>query len=399
MPHAKSTIPLLTVAQALEAVLDGARPLGTEPVALDASLGRILAETIASDADMPPFDKSAMDGFAVAGTDDDGAYRVVAALPAGAPPFRRLEQGECVRIMTGAPVPQGTGRVVRFEYASESGGRMRITRAEEGRNICPQGEDIRQGADLLAPGRPITVPAVGILAATGHTRVQVYRRPRVAIIATGAEIVEPHVAPPPGSIRNSNAWQLAAHVRQCGGSPRYLGIAADTTEAIAAKLVQSFVESDVIVLSGGVSMGDFDLVPGVLAAHGVELCFQKLAVKPGHPTVFGRHNGHRVFGLPGNPVSTFVIFELLVRPLLDRLAGRTDQPPTVQGSLAGMVKGNPSQRTLFLPVAYDRAGRVTPVEYHGSAHLHAYCRANAVLRLDPGSPSLPEGTPVHVRPI
>ena len=240
---------------------------------------------------------------------------------------------------------------------------------------------------------------IGVLATVGCTNPLVACQPTVGVITTGDEIVEPGDTPSAVQIRNSNVHQLCAQVRRAGGLPTYYGIVRDTAEALDAVVKQAAKSSDVILLSGGVSMGDFDLVPGVLKQNGFDLLFEKVAVKPGKPTVFGVSDAAYCFGLPGNPVSTFVIFELLVRPFLEQLMGRDARPNSWPMQLAAPIHKRDTARDAWVPVAVTAPGSVQPIAYHGSAHLNALAKADGLVCVPRETRELAEGTIVDVRPI
>jgi len=376
------------------------RYTGSETVALDQALGRILAEDVASDMDMPPFDKSAMDGYACRRTDLKNELLVIEVIPAGQSPQKEIGSGECSKIMTGAAVPSGADCVVPVEITREtSDGRIEITDELSSDNICRQAEDIHRDDMVLEKGACIGPQHIGVLATVGCTNPLVARQAAVGVIATGDEIVEPGETPAPAQIRNSNGHQLCAQVRRAGGLPTYYGIVPDTTEALDAAIKQAAEDCDVILLSGGVSMGDFDLVPGILKKNGFNLLFEKIAVKPGKPTVFGVSNTAYCFGLPGNPVSTFVIFELLVRPFLEQLMGRAARPNSWPMQLAEPIRKRDTARDTWIPVAVTAPGFVQPIAYHGSAHLNALAKADGLVCVPRETRELAEGAIVDVRPV
>ena len=322
-----SAKPLTLFDEAMRTVRGRARFLGSERVNLDEAVDRILAEDIRSDIDMPPCDKSAMDGYACRRDDLAEILTVVETIRAGQVPTRSVGACECAQIMTGAGVPEGVDCVIPVELTEPAGeGMVRFTGNELRDNICRRAEDIREGDVLLRCGERITPQAVAVLATVGAVTPLAARRPRVAVMATGDELVEPDRKPAAAQIRNSNGHQLREQVAKAGAIADYLGIARDAEEDLDRMIRKAVATNDVILLSGGVSMGKFDLVPGVLEKHGFQLLFSKIAVKPGMPTVFGVRDDTFCFGLPGNPVSTFVIFELIVKPFLFKLMGHDYRP-------------------------------------------------------------------------
>jgi molybdopterin molybdotransferase len=319
----------LSVLEARDRILEKIRPLAIERVALAEALGRVLAERLTAPRDQPPWDSSAMDGFAAraadlvsASAESPARLAVVEEIPAGKLPAREIRSGEAARIMTGAPLPRGADTIVRIEDTEPAGvgGRVGIrVAAESGRDVRRAGEDLRAGATVLEPGQLIGAAEIGLIATIGRSFVDVPLRPVVAILATGDELVEPSERLEPQHIVNSNGHALAAMVREAGGIPRNLGIARDDRDDLRRKLGRA-LGADAIVTSAGVSVGDHDHVKEVLEELGTSMTFWKVAMKPGHPLAFGQLGERPVFGLPGNPVSSMVSFELFVRPALLRMA-------------------------------------------------------------------------------
>ena len=389
-----------TFDDALGIVMAQARLLGSERVDLGDAQGRILAEDVVSDIDMPPFDKSAMDGYACRREDLAGDLSVLETIAAGTVPQHRVGVGECSKIMTGAIVPEGADCVVQVELTEETGpGAVRITGESTRDNICRRAEDIRHGDMILPRGAKILPAHIGMLATVGCARPLVARQPAVGVLATGDELVEPAVTPGPSQIRNSNGPQLCAQVEQAGGRATYFGIIPDTEEALDAAVKQAAATCDVILMSGGVSMGDFDLVPDVLARNGVRFLVEKVAIKPGMPTMFGFSDEVFCFGLPGNPVSTFVIFELLTRPFLLGLMGHDYRPTVLPMRLTEDVSRRKADREAWVPVEIVAPGRVRAVEYHGSGHLNAMTRAFGLIRLPRGIKGVEADATIDVRQI
>lgn len=391
---------MITFSEALDIVLRSARPLGTEPVAVADALQRVLAENLVSDIDMPPFNKSAMDGYACRRADLGDPMAVVETIPAGVVPQHPVEPRQCAKIMTGAQVPDGADCVFMVEYSEElDGGRVRFNGKSTKDNICIQGEDVRTGDAVLAKGQLIAAQHIALLAAVGCAQPLVSCRPSVGIIATGSELVCPSDTPTAGKIRDTNSSQLAAQAATMGLQPTVFGIAEDTEETLSAMIAQAQEACDVLLLSGGVSMGDFDLVPGVLRERGFELRFDRVAVKPGKPTTFGIAPTCVCFGLPGNPVSTFAIFEVVVKPFLYKMMGHDYRPPVVEMPLGVAISRRKTGRTAWIPVRRTEAGVVVPVEYHGSAHSQSLCRADGLIAVPHDVAEIPEGETVRVRQI
>ena len=391
---------MLEFDDAFEIVMSSARLLGTEHVGIDQALNRVLAEDVLSDIDVPPFNKSAMDGFACRRADLANELTMIETIPAGYMPEKTIGQNQCAKIMTGAVVPEGADCVIMVEYTEKLSERtIRFTGRETSGNICFKAEDIKAGDVMIRRGTRIRPEHIAVLASVGCVQPLVARQPKVAIIATGNELVEPAVRPANSQIRNSNSYQVTAQLTEAGAIPHYYGIAADTEFAIDSILKEAMADSDVILLSGGVSMGDFDLVPKMLRENNIELIFEKVAIKPGKPTVFGVSDEVFCFGLPGNPVSTFVIFEILVKPFLCRMMAHEFKPFTIPMPLERTISRKRTERMSWVPVAFTDNGGVTPVEYHGSAHINALCGADGLIAVPAGVTEIKEGTCVDVRQI
>jgi molybdopterin molybdotransferase len=313
-------VAMLSIAEARELVLAAVKPLPSEDVALIEALGRVLAEEVRSDADLPPFDSSAMDGFAiVAGPAAD--LEIVGESRAGRPTDTPVGSGEAIRISTGAQVPAGSDAVVPIERVEVDGGRVRVPETRVGANVRRAGEDVPAGTAVMAAGRVLGAAEVGVLAALGHAVVRCGAVPRVAVLVTGDELVEPGEPLEPGQIRNSNSYALAAQATRAGARVVRREVVRDDRAATEAALEAALGEADVVIASGGVSVGPHDHVKPALAALGVEERFWRVALRPGKPTWFGERGGKLVFGLPGNPVSAMVTFHLFARPALRALAG------------------------------------------------------------------------------
>jgi molybdopterin molybdotransferase len=396
-----SNNPMIPFDDALRITLGQVRSTGTERVTLAEATGRILAEDVCADHDIPPFDKSAMDGFACRREDLDDHLRILETIAAGASPTMAVGPGECARIMTGAPVPDGADTVFKVEESElVTDDQVRFIGKETTSNIIPRAEDISAGDRMLSAGLRLRPDHIAILASAGIPTPLVGRRPRVGIIATGDELVEPDKTPGASQIRNSNSHQLVAQARAAGSTPKYFGIAKDTRDALETTFRRAAAESDVLLLSGGVSQGDFDFVPDVMRSEGVEILFDRVGIKPGKPSTFGVGPDLWVFGLPGNPVSTYVIFEVLVRPFLLALAGETSAPKEWTARLAAPIKRRKSDRDEWIPVRRTVNGDgVVPVAYHGSAHFLALALADGLTMVPAGTLRMEEGTELNVRPL
>lgn len=368
----------------------------TESVTIEDSPGRILADDIPADRDYPPFDRSVRDGFAVRSSDMPGRVRVIGEVRAGERFGGVVHSTEAVEIMTGAPVPEGADAVVMVEHCTRhEDGTVEIDRAAAtGSNIAPAACEARAGSVVLPRGSRIDYASVAWLATTGHNRVSVYARPRVAILATGDEIVPIGDTPASHQIRNSNSYSLAAQVRRAGGDPVILPVARDD-KAATVGLISAGLDADLLLLSGGVSAGKYDFVESALADCGAQFHFDRVLIQPGQPLVFGIARGKFFFGLPGNPASTMVTFELFARAALDLLSGSNDAPlPLTLARLTRPFRHKPGL-TRFLPADVSCA-EVTPVDWRGSGDVPSICRANAFLVADPNQAEYAAGDPIPV---
>lgn len=386
---------MLSVTEAQQIVLGQVRPLSPVAVPLaPAALGLVLAEDVASDLDMPPYDKALMDGFAVRSADlqaGPAELTIVDEIMAGMTPRRPINAGQTARIMTGAPIPEGADAVVMVERCRLlDGNRVGIDEARPEQNVLRRGREMRRGEVVLTAGMRLRPQEIGLLASVGRTMAQVYPAPRVTVLPTGDEIVDPGEVPGPGQIRNSNGPMLLAQVQRAGAVPRSPGIARDRLDSLRALIVEG-LRDDVLVLSGGVSAGKLDLVPGVLAELGVHALFHKVAMKPGKPVLFGvqeRDAGppRLVFGLPGNPVSALVCFELFVRPALRGLMGREPGPRLLDATLAEDYDYR-TDRPTYHPARLEASAggwQVRPVPWFGSPDLRGIAAANAFVLFPPG---------------
>ena len=375
---------MLTVEEALEQILSRVAPLGTERVSILSALGRALAEPVVSGRELPPWPNSSMDGYAVRASDTAVVPRrlpVVGTVTAGAMPTREVRPGEVIRIFTGAPLPGGADAVIPQEDTEAADGHVTLkTTVSAGAYVRPRGEDLRVGDTVLSPGVALGPAEIGLLATLGATQVLVHRRPRVAILSTGNELAELGREPAPGQIPNTNSYSLFAQVLEAGGEPLNLGIAADRLDAIEERLRWG-AAADMLLSSAGVSVGDLDLVKTALTRAGAELHLWQVSMRPGKPITFGSVQGRPVFGLPGNPVSAMVTFELFVRPALRRLAGfrTTDRLRLRARALAPIP--NPGVRRGYLRVTLERQGgewgaRLTGDQ--GSAILTSMVRADGL---------------------
>jgi molybdopterin molybdotransferase len=390
---------MVSFEEAVNILTGSAGSLPGERVSLADSLNRILSEDVVSDMDMPPFNKSAMDGFACRRTDLGNVLTIVETIRAGDDPVHTIRKNQCAKIMTGGKVPEGANCVIMVEQTEGTGEhQIRFTGHKTADNIAIRGEDIRQGAVVLEKGTRIQPQHIAVLASMGAVNPLVSKRPIVSVFSTGDEIVEPHQTPEGAKIRNSNGPQLTAQVLSAGSVPIYMGILPDNPDETRTAIEKALTTSNIVLLTGGVSMGDFDFVPEVIKQLGVEIIFEKVAVKPGRPTVFGRKGNVFLFGLPGNPVSCFTIFELLVKPFMDRMMGCTEEAMVIQLPIGEGFSRKKADRISWTPVSIV-GGHANPLEYHGSAHIHSLCQAKGLLSMKPGVFEFKKGDLVDVRLI
>jgi len=391
---------VLEVVEALAIVLErvGSLAAGAEPLSA-ALVGRLLAEDVRADRDSPPFAKSLRDGYAIRAADiaEQRVLPVIEEIAAGVMPKRGIGAGEAARIFTGAPMPDGADAVVMQEDTEVVGDGVRIlqTDVRPGQWVFPRGAEMRAGDTALAAGARLNAAAIGLLTSIGMAQVSVSPRPRVAILATGDELVPVHAAPGPGQIRNSNGPMLAAQATSIAAVAD-LGIVRDSEDAMNAAIGSALATSDVVLLAGGVSAGKFDLVPGVLAQLGVTAHFHKVRMKPGKPLLFGTKDGVLVFGLPGNPVSAWVCFELFVRPALRKLAGEASiGPPRRRLALAEAI-AEANDRPTYRPARLEAGLRVRPLPWAGAPDLRGIAPADALIALPAGESRLDPGMEVEV---
>lgn len=362
----------------------GAQKLTVEEVGIDEADGRVLAEDVAADRDYPALARSLRDGYAVRSEDLPGEFDVIAEVRAGDIFDRSIGPGKAVEIMTGAPAPEGADQVVMIEHTRRQGNRMATERPpNKGEWVNPKGSETSRGQVVLAAGTRLDYSSVSMLATVGRSWVRVYRRPLVAILATGDELVEVAGKPLDHQIRNSNGYSLAAQVRRAGGAPEILPVAPDEQDA-TRRLIERGLASDLLLVSGGVSAGKYDVVEKALQELGAEFFFDGTLIQPGRPTVFGRAGRTFFFGLPGNPVSTMVTFNVFARAALELLAGQADVSlPFFPVRLTRPFR-HKTGLTRFLPAHLSGDGsELTPIKWQGSSDVPAVARANVFLVADP----------------
>lgn len=391
---------MLSFAEALSRAVAAAPPLAVEEVPLGDAAGRVLAEPVDADLDLPPFDTTAMDGWAVDAASASGTVDALSTVGAGSVFGGAVPRGSAVKLMTGAPLPEGTDSVVPVEEAEElPGGRVRLLAAPApGAHVRRRGEVLREGTRLVPAGRRLRPADLGLAAAAGRERLRVARKAVASVLVTGDELVPPGDTPGPGRIRNTNGPLLLSALARNGCLVRDLGTAGDDPGPLSDALSRALAGGpDLLLTTGGVSAGDFDAVGEVLTGLGAELLFHRVAMRPGKPVLLARRGGTLVFGLPGNPVSVAVAFDLLVRPVLRRMAGLAPPlPPPVRVTLTAAAR-NRGGRLAFLPgIVSAEGGRLLaePVPMLGSHDVAAHARANAWLVL-PGDGSFEAGDGVE----
>lgn len=390
---------MISFEQAYKIIMDSVFSTGSEMIPFHEALGRVLAEDIFSDTDMPPFNRSAVDGFACRKADLKNDLDIIEVIPAGREPIKEVMGNQCSRIMTGAIVPEGCDIVIMVEDTIDlNDGKIRFTGSGLKSNIAYKGEDVREGDLVIEKGKIITSADIAVMASAGRTSVRTARKPEVGIISTGDELVEPGTKPNRSQIRNSNAYQLLSQVDHAGARGNYYGIVPD--DDTASEIIgKSVLENDIVILTGGVSMGDYDFVPSFLEKAGVRILFDRVNVQPGKPTTFGIHARSLVFGLPGNPVSSFVQFETLVRPLLLSMMGSSEMPSYRKVQMGTFFERKSASRTGWVPVTINGQNEAFPVEYHGSAHITAISRSNGIIMVLPGVNRIDKGETVLFMPF
>ena len=400
---------MISVEEALQQILEVIVPLGQEKVNVLDSLGRVIGEDIYANRNIPPKDNSAMDGYAVRWEDTRGAsatnpifLNVIEDIPAGTIPQKSIAAGEASRIMTGAPIPAGANAVIRVEDTTKVGQGARVfVEAKERQDIRFAGEDVREGEVVISQGNIIRPAEIGMLAALGRSFVSVYQRPVIAVVATGDELVDIDETPTPWQIISSNSYSITAQIIDCGGLPLQVGIAKDTREDLVSKF-KAALRADIIVSSGGVSVGDYDLVKDVMKEVGNQMQFWQVAMRPGKPLAFGAMGGIPVFGLPGNPVSSMISFEQFVRPSILKMMGHKNLfRKTVRATVGeDITKKKGTKHFIRARVeCVNEKYTVTSTGEQGSGILKSMVRANGLIILSENVTSVKKGDEVTVQLI
>lgn len=386
--------------EAYKIVLNSAITLEKEKVNIFNSLGRVISKDIISDIDMPPFNKSAMDGYACRKSDVKNILEVIEIIPAGKAPEKSIGINQCSKIMTGAMIPEGADCVHMVEEVEVlENNKIKFKGEYIKENIAKRAEDIKSGDNLLNSGKIIKSQDVAVLATAGYYEIDVYKMPKIGIISTGDELVEPYIKPEFSKIRNSNSYQIYSQALTACSLPEYIGIALDTEKATFDLIEKALKTNDIVILSGGVSMGDFDYVPNEMKKLGFEILISSISIQPGKPTVFAKNGNKFIFGLPGNPVSSFTLFELLVRPFIYKLMNSDYKPITIKLPLATNFFRKKSERLAWVPVKINNNFEAETVEYHGSAHINSLTDVYGLMPVEIGVSEVKKGSFVYVRQI
>lgn len=412
---------MIPISKAIQIIKREATLLGSERVDLANALGRVLAENIVADTDLPPFDRSQMDGYAVKADDTKNTpvtLKVVGESAAGRGWHKTLKNGEAVRIMTGAPVPKGADAVQKIELTSESAAPFRnagthgtggtggtnadvtiLEPTEKGRFIVSKGKEVKSGKVVIRKGEIITERNISVLAAFGYAGLKVSKRPRVAILSTGTEIVEIGKKPKKDQIRNSNSVMLRAFAEKTGAVPQVFPIIGDKISDLKSQISDAVKNADILITTGGVSVGKYDLTKAALQELGATILFDRVALKPGKPTVFGKLDKTFVFGLPGNPVSAAVTFQLFVRLMIMKMQGAAEVEPKQGFAVAtDRIKGT-EERDSYIPSVFGTASSgtatVTPLRWHGSSDFISFAAAD-VLAFVPKGKNIEKGEIVEI---
>lgn len=387
--------------EAVKLVLSSVKETETELISVEKSLNRVLSQDLISEINSPPFDKSMVDGYACRREDINNELEVIGIIGAGDNHDYKLSENKCVKIMTGAPIPEGTDLVAMVEHVEHiSENTIKIVDRNSSDNVSPTGEDIKIGDVVLPKGTMINPPNCGIIASLGcKDNVPVYSKVSIGIFVTGDEVKEPGVELEKGQIYNSNAYILMSSCEALNITPNYYGIIGDAYEEIESAFNKAIDENDIVIVTGGVSVGDYDFVGDIMKASGLEIQFDSVAAQPGRPLVYATKGNKYCFGMPGNPVSGFVIFSTIVKPFIYKMMGYDYKSLTMPFKLSQTIKRKKTSRKSFYPVKLNEDNTVTPISYHGSAHLNAYAECFGLLAMEMGISEINEGELVNVRQL
>ena len=372
----------------------------TEEINLNEAFNRILQEDVLADIDMPPFNKSAMDGYACRMGDIENELDFLEIIHAGMVPTKEIGINQCSKIMTGAAVPEGADCVFKVEESEiVEGNRVKCTNPKTNKNICYLGEDYQINDVLIEKGTLINVSQMAVLAGAGYHHVKVSVLPKITLINSGSELVEPHEKPQNGKIRNSNASQVISQLQRMDIEVNHLGIIEDDYNRLTQTFIKAFEENDYVIFTGGASVGDFDWVPKILSDQGFQIYWDRTGMKPGNPMIFSKKGDKYCFGLSGNPVSSMVQFEIIAKPVIYKLMGANYSPLRIKATLDFEYNRKKGDRLAIVPVVINNKGLVEQIPFNGSAHINALVYANALMEIPTGQTTLKKGDLVYVRPL
>jgi len=393
------------IEQILHIITENISPLPTEKVPLHKAVNRILRQDAIADIAMPPFNKSAMDGYACKQADLGKDLDMIEEIPAGSIGRKKIGNGQCARIMTGAPIPSGADTVFMLEDSSKlENDKVRCTNPKSKSNICLKGEDVHVGDVLLKKGTKLTARHLPILAAAGMQEIEVSMLPTIGILATGSELVEPNENPQEGQIRNTNSSQLVGQLSEMEIDAQYFGIIEDDKQEIRNAIEFAFKTCQVVLVTGGASNGDFDFIPQIIDEMGFDILVKKVAMKPGKPMTFSKKskNGEGekfCFGLSGNPASSLIQFEVFVKPFLYTLCGSSHIFTRRHMQITNTYKRKKSDRFEFVPVYIKENGMAEVIPFNGSAHITAFALADGLMEIEAGINEIPQNSFVYVRQL
>jgi len=373
---------------------------GIELVELEEAFNRVLREDILADMDMPPFNKSAMDGYACHLEDIENELEVLEVIQAGKLASKEVGKNQCVKIMTGAAIPNGCDCVFKVEESKQvDDAHVLCLNPKTYHNICFQGEDYRNGDVLIKSGTIINTPQMAVLAGAGYARVKVTQRPRITVISTGSELVHPQEKPKSGQIRNSNTDQLVSQLKKMNLEVVQTLMLADDYQLLKTSFLESLENSDMVIFTGGASVGDFDFIPGLLEELEFKIFWNNTGIKPGNPMTFSQKGNKHVTGLSGNPVSSLAQFEFIAKPVIYKLLGANYKTLRIKTVMNFDYKRKKADRIAVVPVIINEEGTIDEIPFHGSAHINALVHANALLEVPLDVNLLEKGAFAYVRPL
>lgn len=371
-----------------------------EEVSLEQAYNRVLRQDVFADMDMPPFHKSAMDGYACRYSEIGNILQVNEVIQAGMIAQKQVQENQCVKIMTGAAVPDNCDCVFKVEESQQiDENHVRCTNPRTSMNICYRGEDYENGALLIPSGTILNTPQMAVLAGAGQTVVKVIKQPKITVIATGSELVHPSEKPKPGQIRNSNSSQVISQLQQMNLAIVNNLTLADDYELLVNTFKQALSNSDIVIFTGGASVGDFDFIPEILKEQNFKVFWDRTGIKPGNPMTFSQKGNKYVIGLSGNPVSSLAQFELIAKPVIYRLMGANYQPLRIRAKLNFDYKRKKADRIAIVPVLIGSDGNISEIPFHGSAHINALVSANALMEVPVEIKEIKKGETANVRPL